>query len=368
MPISNKKIVLLKIYFFLIFWLIYFNIIPFFVVEEFRDILAFNYSILFILLFSLGFFISLYNSNINPELKIDLFNSYKLFYLYVVILIFSIAFHNLFTPLFAIISGHLVITRLELNKKYQAFFILTISSIYLFDQFTRMFILMFYLYIFMYYYLKSKKFYIYNIIIIAIASQFLLIVMLFRRVYGEVNINQILDHISLIEGEAFLKLIDNYFVYEAYLKVLNHFPKYQDYLYGITYLKPIIFWIPRTIWDDKPLGLSHLIVPMIYGNSRGLEYSTGFTLTGEAYINFGFIGVIFGSIILGYALGFVSKKMISTKNEYTFIISLTILIYFPHIARGGIIDITLLFLIIFYIIFLFFYKTKYLYKNIMIRK
>lgn len=368
MPINSQKIILLKIYFFLLFWLIYFSVIPFIVVKEFSDYVAFSYSILFILLFSLGFYISLYKVKVNFESKINLDDSYKLWYLYLFTLVFSIAFHNIFTPLFAIISGHFLITRLQLNKKYQALFIIIISSLYLFNQFTRMFILMFYLYIFMYYYLRSKKIYLLNIVLLSIISQVLLIVMLYRRVFGEVDFDKVFGYLSNINGSDFLRLIDSYYVYEAYLRILKYFPRHEDFLYGYSYIKPFVFWIPRAIWENKPEGLSSLVVEKIYGTSKGSEYSTGFTLAGEFYANFGFVGMLICSLMIGLSIGFVSRKMISTKNEYTFVISLTTIIYFPHIARGGILETTILFLIIFYLIFMLFFKTKNLYKKIKLFK
>jgi oligosaccharide repeat unit polymerase len=188
--------------------------------------------------------------------------------------------------------------------------------------------------------------------------------MLYRRVFGEADFSQIFGYLSKIKASEFLQLVDSYYVYEAYIKILKHFPSQEDFLYGYSYIKPFVFWIPRSIWEDKPEGLSSLVVEKIYGTSKGLEYSTGFTLTGEFYANFGFVGMILCSMLLGLFMGFVSRKMISTKNEYTFIISLTTIIYFPHMARGGILETTILFLFIFYIIFITFYKTKYLYKKI----
>jgi oligosaccharide repeat unit polymerase len=160
----------------------------------------------------------------------------------------------------------------------------------------------------------------------------------------------------------FFKLIDNYYVYEAYLKVLNFFPNKTDYLYGSSLVKPLVFWIPRSIWEDKPEELTSFIGKLVYGHTKSQGYSTGMTITGEFYLNFGIYGVIFFSLLLGMITSFLINRLLITKKESYIMISLMFIIYFPHIVRGGI-SLTIISLIIFSLVFILFIKTSYLYKK-----
>ena len=83
-----------------------------------------------------------------------------------------------------------------------------------------------------------------------------------------------------------------------------HFDSYQNTLnvintnlitYGNQLAGVVFFFIPKFLWEDKPVGSGHVLAEKI-------EY-VGFTnraisLFGEGYINFGYLGIIFFTIIL----------------------------------------------------------------------
>jgi len=363
MVLSKYKLSSLKMYLFFVFWIFYFNILPPSFVSEFKNDYAYLLSVTTLLFFTIGYGFGIIKKNPKVYLKINTLNVYKFYYLYIVTLILSISLGHMAIPLLAFISGHLIIKLLESSQKITAMIVMFLSSIILFNNFTRMFLLMMFLYIFIYFYIKSKKIYLLQILLLAFGSFSLLVTMLFNRVYHEIDFVKIFDYLKNIEPAGLIKLIDNYFVYEAYLKTIEYFPKMHDYLYGNTIIRVLFFWIPREVWENKPEGLTSYVARLFFGTSRSAEYSTGMTITGEFYINFGVMGVVIFSLLLGYISAYMVKRLLITNKEYVQIISLMFIVYFPHIARGGS-STTIIMIILYSIIFVLFFKTDYFYKKI----
>ena len=77
--------------------------------------------------------------------------------------------------------------------------------------------------------------------------------------------------------------------------------------YGYQLLGCIFFWIPRSMWEGKPIGSGYTIAEM--DNLFDGFTNISMNYLGEGYINFGFLGIFLFVIVLA----FVSKKM-----DYTF--------------------------------------------------
>jgi len=77
-----------------------------------------------------------------------------------------------------------------------------------------------------------------------------------------------------------------------------------DVFFGASYFGWLIGWIPRSIWEGKPaLALGPYVkteVLGLWGTIGGLNP----TSSGEAYLNFGYFGVVVGA-----ALGFMYRKL-----------------------------------------------------------
>ncbi|WP_287924428.1 hypothetical protein [Diaphorobacter sp.] len=86
--------------------------------------------------------------------------------------------------------------------------------------------------------------------------------------------------------------------------VIESFPVSGRYLYGETiYLKSLSFFLPKTIWTDKPVGFNVLMGQQISGSS---VLSLNSTLLGEAFGNFSWLGPLvfmFNSIIINSIFG-----------------------------------------------------------------
>ena len=71
--------------------------------------------------------------------------------------------------------------------------------------------------------------------------------------------------------------------------------KNYSYLFGSNYLGALLSYIPRSIWQGKPYGTGYTV-----SNGVGLEYpNIGINMWAEAYLAFGYIGVVIFFILFG---------------------------------------------------------------------
>lgn len=84
--------------------------------------------------------------------------------------------------------------------------------------------------------------------------------------------------------------------------IISLIPKEADFQYGMSYLAIPFFWVPRAIWPDKPQAdLGAWVKSEIFGQRVQLSgWPPG--LVGDAYINFGYIGIIIIPFIYGLFL------------------------------------------------------------------
>jgi hypothetical protein len=91
---------------------------------------------------------------------------------------------------------------------------------------------------------------------------------------------------------------------------VNHFvPRVVDYAGVDILLRPIYFWVPRTIWPDKPL-FDHA-AGYIFANIQTWGRWDGLTVTlvGESYVAFGQAGVAALMFLYGLGYGFLHERL-----------------------------------------------------------
>jgi oligosaccharide repeat unit polymerase len=102
-------------------------------------------------------------------------------------------------------------------------------------------------------------------------------------------------------------------------KVLNfntifagHFDAYQmliralsfdHYFYGYGFFGTLFFWIPRSIWPGKPFDSAQIVA----GFSGLSHENVSMPLIAEFFLNFGYLGVVIGAIILGIFLRYIDS-------------------------------------------------------------
>lgn len=80
--------------------------------------------------------------------------------------------------------------------------------------------------------------------------------------------------------------------------------KYQGFEFGRQFLSAILFWIPRDLWLDKSVGSGDLIAYEHLAKMHKVDFvNLSMPFIGEAYLNFGILGVCFALLILGWFCG-----------------------------------------------------------------
>lgn len=91
-------------------------------------------------------------------------------------------------------------------------------------------------------------------------------------------------------------------------------PESVPHLYGTTYLSTIAFFIPRSLWPDKPRGPGAHVGAIIYSgmNSTADYTGTAFPPGGmaEAYWNFGMFGVVAVYLAFGLFMRLVTQAFL----------------------------------------------------------
>ena len=92
--------------------------------------------------------------------------------------------------------------------------------------------------------------------------------------------------------------------------IYDLFNRYSDFLYGSTYLKTILFPIPRSIWQSKPISITS-----ITGEFFG-SVSLVTTFIGEMFMNFSYFGIVLLPLFLILTEYFL-KVLFKNFHPYT---------------------------------------------------
>lgn len=141
--------------------------------------------------------------------------------------------------------------------------------------------------------------------------------------------------------------------YENFQFILEKVPQEIQYLFGSSYLKPFVFWIPRTVWPSKPIEATQLIVNFDLPFTFTSGTSMAITIIGELFWNLGILGIAVGMFLAGVGVR-VMKNYLELSNFH----SLVVLLYAGvgplifELFRGGSSTIVLIFVAVFLIPYL----------------
>lgn len=85
--------------------------------------------------------------------------------------------------------------------------------------------------------------------------------------------------------------------------IYDLFNRYDDFLFGATYLKPLFFYLPRSIWEGKPQSITVITADFFGG------FSLVTTIIGEMYMNFSIFGIIILPILLWFTDRLITKYL-----------------------------------------------------------
>ncbi|MBU3659557.1 MAG: O-antigen polysaccharide polymerase Wzy [Flavobacteriales bacterium] len=138
---------------------------------------------------------------------------------------------------------------------------------------------------------------------------------------------------DIIEGESG----DLSFI-EQSAAMIGSIEKKEKLFYGESYIPVMFFWVPRTLWKDKPKlnQWQHDI------STKGRDYGQMgqvSLLSGESYANFGYLGAFIVPFLLGRFFSFVyfSFKDVNIKHGgFLFLLLLNMILF--QVWRDGVIS------------------------------
>ena len=78
----------------------------------------------------------------------------------------------------------------------------------------------------------------------------------------------------------------------------------QSVEFGFPFLSAVFFWVPRSIWPDKGIGSGDFIALEHIAKTEFVDFANfSMPLVGEAYLNFGMLGVCFLIFLVGWLCG-----------------------------------------------------------------
>lgn len=118
--------------------------------------------------------------------------------------------------------------------------------------------------------------------------------------------------------------------FDSYQSLANVI-QYDVITYGYQLLGPLLFFIPRDFWVDKPVGSGHFMARMF-----DLEFTNiSSNFYAEGYINFGFFGIILFAALLGFLFGHASRLLNNHRLPLLIRFSLYYLAFYSfYILRG----------------------------------
>lgn len=114
----------------------------------------------------------------------------------------------------------------------------------------------------------------------------------------------------------------------------GHFDGYQMLVRAIDvgnlslgggFLGALLFFVPRSIWPDKPIGSAQEIAQL----SNLAFDNLSMTLVAELYLNFWYVGICFGALVLGMVLSYFDKIFTRIKGCH---LSIGLVFYFQSIG------------------------------------
>lgn len=97
-----------------------------------------------------------------------------------------------------------------------------------------------------------------------------------------------------------------------------------DHGHGSTFIATLVLYVPRALWEDKPIGFGSVLAKMLLKEGT---YGEGTSLAalspGEWFYNFGILGIVLMVVVLGLAIRWldgvlhrVLERSLDTRNDF----------------------------------------------------
>lgn len=121
------------------------------------------------------------------------------------------------------------------------------------------------------------------------------------------------EQVGILGSVAKIASANNFLGVKKTAVLMDVVPSEVPYTYGSTYFLWIISPIPRSVWPDKPVvRIGGLLGSAVYGTRDSNGIPPGFV--GEAYLNFGWLGIPLVSLLFGAGIRQFYEKI--GKHSY----------------------------------------------------
>lgn len=131
------------------------------------------------------------------------------------------------------------------------------------------------------------------------------------------------DSIRLVQ-----QAIVDYGQFDRLSLIQEYVPAKVAFQYGHTFIATLAAPVPRVIWRNKPLGAGPLLAnafrPGAWDLDEGWASGVTPTIVGELFLNFSWIGVLLGGLVVGAAAGWAHRKFERTRQSVWAVLSYTV--------------------------------------------
>jgi hypothetical protein len=116
----------------------------------------------------------------------------------------------------------------------------------------------------------------------------------------------------------------------------------SEFLWGYTFYSIAVNWVPRTLWQEKPVGLGRLIVsenphdPIQAAYSK-VMFSVALGLAGEGWVNGGYVGIVGLGLLTGALCGLLGAcftRSLESGQYYPLALGLLARLAATNFVRG----------------------------------
>jgi hypothetical protein len=134
----------------------------------------------------------------------------------------------------------------------------------------------------------------------------------FRYATGEALIERMIMTLHNLTSPFYTGDYDSYSMFARATEYVEVYGK----TFGRQLLGVIFFFIPRSVWPNKPIGSGEVI-----GRAQGQEFTNiSCQIFGEGYINFGFLGALAFAIIIGILIkkiDYIYRAFLKDNQDFT---------------------------------------------------
>ena len=157
-----------------------------------------------------------------------------------------------------------------------------------------------------FYHLLRRRIHFAHMVLLLVAFGLLFPVFYAYRQFGLADMHALSDQVQDTQGEAWLlqaNVLTRAYDADSFLMVLDRTGNTVPFRFGASLLDLTYFFIPRSLWPEKPMSYSLQFADHYYSDVRlgGLNFVSP-SLMGELYANFHVLGIVVGMWLLGLVM------------------------------------------------------------------